>query len=338
MNKRDILTLAEEIIGGGTPDNKRYRELLATPDNEIFGMLCGADMVRDYYFGREIHLCTICNGKSGRCSEDCGFCSQSVFARTDAPVYPLMEKEGLIEGGLHASETVVNRYSIVTTGKRLPRKEVRAVADAMAELDSRKVGKCVSLGTLESEDFQILKEAGVSRYHHNLETSRTYFSKICSSHTYEERVNTIIAAKEAGLSVCSGGIFGVGEGDDHIFELALYLRKLDVDSVPINFFSPIKGTALESFHRLTPLGCLKIIAFFRFFLPDKEIIICGGREANLGELHPLIFYAGASGIMTGNYLTTEGRTLEKDLETIDHLGFTIREKELSVNCSRQDIA
>jgi biotin synthase len=169
-------------------------------------------------------------------------------------------------------------------------------------------------------------EAGITRYHHNLETCKSYFPQVCTTHTYDERVKTLIAAKKAGLSICAGGIFGIGETDDHIFELALALRELDIDSVPINFLVPVKGTPFSHLNNLTPLRCLKIIAFFRYFLPSKEIIICGGRENNLGELHTMVFFAGASGIMTGNYLTTKGRTLQKDLRMIDQLGFSTREK------------
>ncbi|MBW2609976.1 MAG: biotin synthase BioB [Deltaproteobacteria bacterium] len=326
MDRKELITLAEEIITGNIHGRDIYRNLLDIPDKDTFDILPGADIIRGHYFGREIHLCTICNGKSGRCSEDCGFCSQSAFSKTDAPVYPLMGKEELKQGGLYAYETPVNRFSIVTTGKRLPKEEVKAVADAMAKLDHKRIGKCASLGVLGPDDFQVLKGAGINRYHHNLETAQSFFSKVCTTHKYEERVNTIAAAQRAGLSVCSGGILGMGETDEQILELALSLKELNVDSVPLNFLVPIKGTPMEHAHNITPLRCLKIIALFRYFLPDKEIIICGGREYNLGELHSMIFYAGASGIMTGNYLTTEGRTLQKDLELIEQLGFTVREK------------
>jgi biotin synthase len=324
MKRKDFLLLAEDIINNRFPGNDEYGEILQTPDNDIPGMLNGADLIRDHFFGKEIHLCTICNGKSGRCSEDCRFCSQSSFFNTDAPVYQMMNKEDLKKGGLHARETPINRYSIVTTGKGLPARDVKAVAEAMAELG--KIGKCASLGILDHEDLLLLKNAGINRYHHNLETSRSYFSEVCTTHTYKEREETILSAKMLGMEVCSGGIFGIGETDDQILELAMTLKELDVDSVPINFLIPIKGTPFESMHSLTPLKCLKIISLFRYVLPDREIIICGGRDWNLGELHPLVFYAGASGIMTGNYLTREGRTLEKDMDMIHKLGLKIRKK------------
>ena len=164
----------------------------------------------------------------------------------------------------------------------------------------------------------------MTRYHHNLETSESFFPSICTTHSYKERVDTIMTARELGLSLCVGGLFGMGETDEQVFELAMAIRELDVDSVPINFLTPIKGTKLENSRELSPLRCLKIIALFRYALPDKDILICGGREENLGELHPFVFYAGASGLMTGNYLTTKGRTYKQDLKMIEDLGFAVR--------------
>lgn len=324
MDRRYFVSLAEEIIDGKTHDNHIYRDILSVPDNDMPGVIHGAQIIRDFYFGREIHLCMICNGKSGRCSEDCKFCSQSAFYRTFAPNYPLMDKNGLQRGGIYACATPINNYSIVTTGKGLPSREVKAVAEAMAGLDGGKIKRCVSLGILEREDLDLLKKAGINRYHHNLEACEGYFPQLCSTHAYQERVNTILSAQAAGLEICSGGIFGIGETAQHILELAISLRALHVDSIPINFLVPIKGTPFGQMNNLTPQRCLKIIAFFRYFLPGKEIIICGGRMQNLGESHEMIFSAGASGIMTGNYLTTEGRSLDDDLTMIEKLGFSTR--------------
>jgi biotin synthase len=326
MTKKEYLLLAEDAINKKMPNDDVCKEILQTPDSGIIGLLNGADLIRSRFFGNEIHLCTICNGKSGRCSEDCRFCSQSAFYHTDAPSYPIMGKDDLVKGGLHASNTPINRYSIVTTGKGLPGREVKEIADAMAELDDKKIRKCASLGVLDREALMALKAAGITRYHHNLETSRSYFPEVCTTHTYDERIETIIEAKRLGMEICSGGIFGIGETDDQIIEFARTLRELDVGSVPVNFLIPIKGTPFESMHNLTPLRCLRIIAFFRYALPDKEILICGGREQNLGDLHSLVFFAGASGIMTGNYLTREGRTLEKDLDMLRALGLKPRNK------------
>jgi biotin synthase len=324
MDSHGYLHLAERIVAGDMPGAEAFKEIIDIPERRAFDLFAGADLIREFYFGREIHLCSICNAKSGRCTEDCAFCAQSVFARTDASVYPLLAKDKLQAGALAARNGKINRYSIVTSGKRLLRKEVVAVAHAIREIDNHGLGYCASLGIIDRKDFAVLKEAGVTRLHHNLETSKSFFSRICTTHTYQERVETIKAAKEAGLSVCVGGLFGMGETDSQVLELALTIRDLDVDSVPINFLTPIKGTRLENVRALTPLRCLKIIAMFRYVLPGKDILICGGRGANLKELHPMVFYAGASGIMTGNYLTTSGRALEDDLKMIEHLKFSVR--------------
>jgi biotin synthase len=227
---------------------------------------------------------------------------------------------------MRAARTAINRYSVVTSGKGLTPSEVKAVANALSALNGSGIQTCASLGILAEHDMQVLKAAGVGRYHHNLETSESYFRNMCTTHTYEERIRTLYAAKEAGLSVCSGGVFGIGESQEQILELALALRALEVDAVPLNFLVPIKGTRNEACKHLSPLKCLKIIALFRYAVPDKEIIICGGREANLKELHPLVFYAGASGIMTGDYLTTSGIALDRDMQMLDHLGLIPRAK------------
>lgn len=326
MSVKSFVKLAEEIISGAAPDLEACKAILTLPGSEVLASLAGADLIRNHYFGREVHLCTICNGKSGRCSENCTFCSQAVGSKTEAPIYPLMESSELIEGGVRAAETEINRFSIVTGGKGLSSKEIRLVANVMAKLDVNKIRKCASLGILGLEDFRVLKKAGVDRYHHNLETAESHYPNICTSNSYQNRVNTIKAAKEADMTVCTGGIFGIGETDEQILEMALTLKELDVESIPLNFLTPIKGTPLEDYDLLTPLRCLKIIALFRYILPDREILVCGGREENLKNLHPLIFYAGASGTMTGNYLTTPGRTLEKDLAMIRQLGFTVRDQ------------
>jgi biotin synthase len=325
-NHRYYIELAEDILKGKAQDNSTYLKILSASDDELLSIMGGADMLRQKSFGMRIHLCTICNGKSGKCSEDCKFCSQSSFSKTDAPVYPVLPGEELIRGGIYAQETPINRYSIVTTGRGLPRRDVEEVIEAMKGLDDKRIKKCVSLGILKDEEMKLIRKSGITRYHHNLETSRSLFNKVCTTHTYDERIETITAAKRAGMETCVGGIFGIGETDEQILEFASDIKALDVDSIPLNFLVPIPGTPYGGMNRLTPVRCLKIIAFFRYYLPDKEIIICGGREKNLKELHPLIFYAGASGMMTGNYLTTEGRTLEHDLALLDQMGFGVREK------------
>lgn len=320
MDRKDLLRLAENIVEGKEPDEAAYRSLAAIPETHWFALLAGADLIRERFFGKQIHLCTICNAKSGQCSEDCAFCTQSAAAETETPVYPLLESEKLRQGGRQAAQGFISRYSIVTSGKRASRREVAAIAGALDGIKGEGVDLCASLGILDAQDFKILRDAGVSRYHHNLETAESHFDQICTTHTYRERVNTIMAARNAGLSVCAGGIFGVGETDDQVIELALALKELGVDAVPVNFLIPARGTRLGRIEPIAPLRCLKIIAMLRFVLPETDILICGGRESALKDLHPLIFHAGASGIMTNDYLTTAGRPLEKDLRLLEHLG------------------
>lgn len=329
MPEEMYLSLARAVLEKKDPDPVDLQKIARLPDEQVFQLLAGADLIRTARFSNRIHLCTICNGKPGKCSEDCKFCAQSGFHHTGAETYPLLAKDRLQQGALELEDGPVNRYSIVTSGKGLPKKEIEAVARAFAGMKNSRLSFCASLGIIEEADFKVLLNANVTRYHHNLETAKSFFETICTTHTFDQRVETIKAAKRAGLSVCSGGIFGMGESDDQILEMALELKALDVDAVPINFLSPIPGTPMEKLSCLTPLKCLKIIALFRYVLPEKEIIICGGRESNLGLLHPLIFYAGASGIMTGNYLTIGGSRLENDLEMLRQLGLSPREKPAS---------
>jgi len=321
-----FLELARRALTGQVLDQEALRGLMATPDQDLLPLCAGADLLRESQFGKTVHLCVIRNGKSGRCSEDCSFCSQSARARTDAPVYPLQSVEELAARGKRLEDTPVNRYAIVTSGRGLSPGETGRVAAALSRIDPARLGTCASLGIIGNNALAALKAAGVTRYHHNLETAASHFAAVCTTHTYEQRLRTLQEARQAGLSLCCGGIFGLGETDDQILELALTLRDLRVDAVPVNFLTPIPGTAAAGLRHLTPIRCLKIIAFLRYALPDREIIVCGGREHNLRELHPFIFYAGASGLMTGDYLTTGGRRLDDDLSLLRNLGLTPRPK------------
>ena len=315
------LSVARRIITDSPADLKTLQDICETPDEAVFNLLPGADLIRNFYKGKKIHLCTICNAKSGKCSEDCGFCPQSVFHQTQIENYGLLGKEKLTQIPKSLSDTHVNRYSVVTSGRGLSSDEVDLVAQAFSSLEKNGLSYCASLGIIQDRDFDVLKKAGVTRYHHNLETAESNFVKTCTTHTFKDRVDTIRRAQKAGFEICSGGIFGIGETDSQLLELALELKHLDIDAVPLNFLSPIPGTRMEGFSNLTPLRCLKIIALFRYVLPKKDIIICGGRQLNLKQLVPHMFHAGASGIMTGNYLTTQGANRDDDLEMITQLGF-----------------
>ncbi|GAU08996.1 biotin synthase BioB [Desulfoplanes formicivorans] len=318
-----ILDLAEKALTIRLTRDELL-QLIPLPDQALTGLWAGAERIRTHFFGTSIHLCTICNAKSGRCSEDCHYCAQSAHFDTHVAAYPLLPHDQLVQDGMLAAHSPIHRYAMVTSGRRLPKQEIPQVAKAMGDLQEANVNLCASLGILDKEDLLTLKAHGMTRYHHNLETCRELFPRICTTHGFEERVATLRMAKEIGLQVCSGGIFGMGENLEQTLDLALTLRDIDVDAVPMNFLIPIPGTPLENTRPLQPLECLRRIALFRFALPDKEIIICGGRVANLKELHPMVFQAGASGIMTGNYLTRQGRTLQQDLDLLEHLGLEPR--------------
>ncbi len=318
------MDIAGRVISGSALDQDTYTALARTPLEDLFSLMAGADVIRQAFFQNTVHLCTICNGKSGRCSENCSFCSQSGYATADIDVYPLLPESELQKGAVAAMTSGVHRYSIVTSGRGLSDPEVQQIADAIAGLQPAPLSFCVSLGILGPDAFKTLKAAGVTRYHHNLETSRSHFSNICTTHSFQDRVDTIKAAQKAGLSVCAGGLFGIGETMEQVLEMALELKTLDVDAVPVNFLTPISGTPLAGQKNLTPLRCLKIISLIRYVLPQKDILVCGGRMGNLKLLHPMIFPAGASGLMTGRYLTTDGNQLEEDLEMIQQVGFELR--------------
>ncbi len=305
---------------------EELEELIPIPDQSLHELFDGANRLRTHFFSSSIHLCTIHNAKSGRCTENCSYCAQSIHFDTAVPAYPLLSRQQLVEPGKRAGLSPIHRYSLVTSGRRLPKQEIPQVAKALGDLRNTHIQCCASLGILDKADLLQLQQHGMTRYHHNLETCAELFPAICTTHSFEERVATLRAAKAIGLQICSGGIFGLGESLEQVIDLALTLRELDVDAIPMNFLIPIAGTPLAKSKPLSPLECLQRIALFRFALPHKEIIICGGRAANLHELHPMIFTAGASGIMTGNYLTRTGRTLEEDLALLKSLGLEPRIK------------
>jgi biotin synthase len=240
------------------------------------------------------------------------------------PVYPLLSGPQITAYAQKALCPEINRFSLVTSGRGLGLAEVQRLAAELDGLRQMGVELCASLGIIEDRALKALARAGVSRYHHNLETAPSHFSKVCSSHSFVQRQETLQRARANGLSLCSGGIFGLGESDAQVLELGLELDRLNVQAVPVNFYVPIKGTPLAKEHNLSPLRCLKILALLRLLLPDTEIIVCGGREYNLGPLHPFIFQAGASALMTGNYLTTSGRSAGQDLDLLTDLGLGLR--------------
>ena len=295
---------------------------------ELWPRLGEASRLRERYFGRRVSFCVIINAKSGLCSENCAFCSQAAGSRADIQKYRLLPREKLVAAAEAAAGQGAARFSLVTSGRGvIAPKEQAAILEAVAEIRGRTGLKvCVSLGIVDRAFLKELKDAGVYRFHHNLETCASFFPQICTTHTYEERVATIQAARDAGLSVCVGGIMGLGESAAQRWELARALKELEVDAIPLNFLNPLPGTPMEARPQLTPLEALKCILAFRLFFPDRPIIICGGRQATLGALSPLIFAAGANCLMTGDYLTTRGRLPDEDRQMLQDMGLELSDQ------------
>jgi biotin synthase len=292
---------------------------------EPFSVMAAASRIREHFKGKKITLCGIVNAKSGRCTEDCGFCAQSVHYHTDAPIYPMVSKGEMVEKAKRAREGGVHMFGIITSGTRVDSDaEWGEIFGATRSIGDMGLKPCVSLGLLDGEKARELKSKGLFRYHHNLETARSFFHNVCTTHDYEEDIATVMAAKEAGLSTCSGGIIGLGETMEQRIELAMTLKELGVDSVPVNILNPRPGTPLAGVKQLHPLEILMTIAVFRFILPDKDIKLCGGKEVNLRQLLPLGIVAGCNSLMTGDYLTTAGRSTALDMEMIEDLGLTAR--------------
>lgn len=259
-------------------------------------------------------LCSIMNARSGRCSEDCRFCTQSSHFRTDSPVYPLKNTGEIIADARQAKKNGASHFSIVTSGRGLYGKDLdRVIKTVTAIRDKVGIKVCASLGILKAEDFKRLKEAGLARYHHNLESSREFFPKICSSHSFQDRLDTIKAAQLAGLEICSGGIIGLGESEEDRISLALSLKEYDVDSAVLNILIPLSGTPMADHTPMAVKDILRTIALFRLILPNIPLRLAAGRETALADFLSSAFLAGADGMMIGGYLTKRGRSPEKDL-------------------------
>ena len=288
--------------------------IISWPDHSISLLFAAADLVRRHFFANTVEPCAIMNIKSGACSEDCAFCSQSRHNNAEIPVQPLSGNDDIVENYRRAKENGLP-LGLVSSGRRLSPEEIKKLAASIRNCGGN---MHASLGILKDEELAMLKEAGVVCYNHNLETSREFFKKIVSTHTYDERVKTVRRAKEHGLQVCCGGIFGLGEDWQDRKSLCLELAKLEVDVIPINFLNAVPGTRVKP-PKKSPFEFLKIISLFRFAFPDKIIKVCGGREVNLGRFQPLMFFAGANGYISGDYLTTSGDSVSMDDEMISGL-------------------
>jgi biotin synthase len=313
--------LSERIISGEQLSAAEALQLTAVSGIDRYELFLAASRVKEHYVGTKVSLCSIINAKSGRCPENCAFCAQSAHHCTDVPVYPLVDEESLVAGAKNAEETGSICYGIVTSGTTISKgEELERICRSLRRIRKEtSIEPSCSLGIIDTDTARILFEAGATTYHHNLETARSFFPQICTTHDYEEDVATIRAAKEAGMGVCSGGIFGMGESAAQRVEMALTLRDLQVDSVPLNFLNPIEGTKLAGSSLITPQECLITIAIYRLLMPEKKITVCGGREKNLRDLQSWMFFAGASGTMIGNYLTTTGRNVADDWQMLQDL-------------------
>jgi biotin synthase len=302
-----------------------WQELFGLSWQDFWPILQETSKARESHFGRRVSLCVIINAKSGLCSEDCAFCSQSVKAQTEVPTYPLLAEEKLVEAAQAAAEAGAARFSLVTSGRGVTSsREKEAILTGVAAIrEAVNIKICASLGIVDRHFLGELKAAGVQRFHHNLEAAPSYFPEICTTHTFAERVATVEAARDAGLAVCVGGILGLGESLAQRWELAQAIKELDPDAIPLNFLHPLPGTRLADRQKLPPLEALKIVVAFRLTFPDKTIIICGGRQPTLRSLAPLIFAAGANGLMTGDYLTTKGRLPEDDRLLLEDMGLEV---------------
>jgi biotin synthase len=319
--KKYLSEIISKIIDGGTITETEAIELSERRGTDLYELFLAASKVRDHFLGTSVHLCSIINAKSGRCPENCSFCAQSVHHNTDAPVFPLVDDESIVKAATNAAAEGSQCFGIVTSGTGISKgEELNRIILAIRRIRSETgITPACSLGIIDLETALALKDAGAGTYHHNLETARSFFPNVCTTHEYDEDIATVKVAKEAGMKVCCGGILGLGESVEQRIEMAFTLRELQVDSVPLNFLNPIPGTALEGASNITPMDCLQAIALFRLILPDRQIPVCGGREHNLRDLQSWIFLAGASGTMIGNYLTTAGRQPEQDWQMLKDL-------------------
>ena len=300
-------------------------EALSLADAPLTQLTAAADEIRQKICGNAFDLCTIVNAKCGKCSEDCKYCAQSAHYHTSCQnSYPLLSTEALLEQAAKNDARGVLRYSIVTSGKALSEREIDSVCESIRKIrEHTGIRVCVSFGLLNEAQFQKLKDAGVSRVHCNLESSRAYFPQICSTHTFEDKIETLKAAKRAGLSICSGGIMGLGETMRDRIDMAFTLRELGVTSVPINLLNPIDGTPFAHNRLITNDELRRIVSIFRFILPGSMIRLAGGRGL-LFDKGEACFQSGANAAISGDMLTTQGITVETDFQLKKQLGYEVK--------------
>ncbi len=324
----DLDRIVEEVLGGAELDRETAAAILNCPDQRLGDLLAATLKVREAGFGRRVKLCMLRNARSGICPEDCHYCSQSKVSTADIPVYKLQSVERLVEGADRAAQAGAGRYCMVTSGRGPDARDVEHLGEACERIRERfpALEICLSLGLTQRNQAESLKAAGAGWINHNLNTSRRFYPQICTTHTWDDRVRTIENVRAAGLATCSGGIIGMGESDEDLLDLAYATRRLKIDSVPVNFLNPIKGTPLENQRSLTPQRCLKAICLFRLLNPRTEVRAAGGRELNLGELQGQALYA-VNSIFIDGYLTTPGLAAAATREMIERMGFEVEEQD-----------
>lgn len=319
----DWPSFIERSLSGRGITREEARAILNLPDEDVPEALRAAFEVRKAHFGKQVKVCVLQNARSGLCPEDCHYCSQSSLSTATIDKYPLMAVEQLVEGARRAVEAKAIRYCMVTSGRGPSDEDIEHLCEATRRIKEQfPLEICVCLGIMSVEQARRLKEAGVGWVNHNLNTSQRYYPEICSTHTYQDRVETVRNVRQAGLLTCSGGIVGMGETDEDVLDLAFAVRALAIDSIPVNFLHPIQGTPMEAFRFLTPLKCLKVLCLFRFLNPRSEIRAAGGRELNLRSLQALALYP-ANSIFVEGYLTTAGQGAVDAQRMIEDMGFEV---------------
>jgi len=292
--------------------------ILKAPSSDIPDIFAAAWRMKQRYFGDKIIMCSILNAKSGACPENCKFCAQSAHHNTGIEIYGLKTSKQIVKACRTASKLPISHFGIVTSGDSLDAAGLKQVCNAVRSFRKTGLNWCASLGSLSIEQFKQLKAAGLKRFHHNLETAESFFPQICTTHSYADRLKTLESARKAGLEICSGGILGMGETAKQRVEFAFTLRRAKVDSIPLNFLVPVKGTAMENVRPMKPLDILRCVAMFRLTNPEAEIKVCAGR-IHLRDLQSMVFHAGATGIMIGDLLTVAGRDVKQDLQMLEDL-------------------
>jgi biotin synthase len=323
---RDWHELAQGVLRGRPIEFDEALDVLRAPDEQILDLLAAAYRLRHHYFGNGVQLYFLMNAKSGLCPEDCAYCSQSKIATSQIPRYNLLSREKLLDGARIAAERNSLTYCIVISARGPNEREIETILSIVPEIKRQyRLKICACLGLLTPEQARRLKECGVDRVNHNVNTSSNFYDEICTTHTYRDRIETLKAVRDAGLELCSGGIVGMGETHEDVVRMAMELRELGVHSIPVNFLHPVEGTPLAGQRDLNPRYCLKVLAMFRLVNSSCEIRIAGGRELHLGSMQCLGLYA-ANSIFVGDYLTTKGQLPEQDYQMITEMGFSIVSK------------